>query len=101
MVELEWTIVQRGDVGVDVGVFSDHGNAFAFVGMPQMRQDDLDVRKTNSDRIQVAGKRTVQGRLGDEGGSGMEKYGKAVFRGVAPERIERRVVRSEAGVHRE
>src|SRR6476646_2044611 len=51
MVELEWPVMQRRAVGVHVRMLADSYHALAFVGMAQMRHDDLQVRVAGGDIV--------------------------------------------------
>jgi len=73
--ELPGTIVQRADVGVDVGMFADRRDAFAFVWMAQMGHNNADFGKAARDFVESARQGAFQRRLGDKGGAGVQQHG--------------------------
>ena len=99
--QLPGPIVQGAYVREHARMLADDCHAFAFVGMAEMRQHDRRLGKPHGHRIDAAGKRAFQRRLGDEGGAGVQQDGQGVPLGIAPQRVEPLVVRVEAGIHRQ
>ncbi len=88
MVELERPVVQGRDVGVDVRVLAERRDALAFVGMAEVRHDDLHVGEPDGDGIEVPRERAFQRGLGDERRARVQQHRESVLRGVVPERVE-------------
>src|SRR4051794_1551120 len=64
--ELPRPIVQRADVGIDVRMLADDGDALAFVGMAEMSQDEFYLRKSGGDIVQPSRQCELQRGLCDE-----------------------------------
>ena len=53
VVELERSVVECADVGVDVGVFANNGDTFPFIGMTEVRHDNFHIRVFCRDRVEM------------------------------------------------
>lgn len=91
--------MEGGAVGVDMPVLADGGDAFAFVRVAEMGEDETEFGEAGGNLVEVAGEGEFEGGLGDEGGPGVEEDGEAVAGGVGPEVVKLTVLGVETGVH--
>src|SRR4029078_9821985 len=84
-----------------MAMFADNSDAFAFIRMAQMGQDDANLGKANCDIVQKTRQGAFERGLVDERSSRMQERGKLMVCGIAPQVIELRRVRSEARIHRQ
>ena len=99
MVVLQGPVVKGGAVGVDVAVLADGGDAFAFIRVAEMGEDETQFGETGGHVVEMAGEGEFEGGLGNERGAGVEEDGEAVAGGVGPEVVALAILGKETGVH--
>src|SRR5438128_412484 len=93
VVELERSIVQCADIGVNVWMLANHGDALALIRMRNVRHNDLHVWMSDSNCTEISGEGAFKRRLADERRTGVQQDRHSLLLGINPELIEPQIVR--------
>src|SRR5439155_4948238 len=96
VVELPGTVVERGEIGEDVRMPSNHRDGLAFPRMPEMREHHAQFGEVHCHRVEMGWTRVVEQRAANERRARVKEDGQSVLFAISVDVATTRVARMHA-----